>query len=68
MYPTKMFAFIAVVLMVLVQFSSIQFVEAGDKGDTIILGGGHGCKPHFVLHSGKKGKGETIIMNHHGCK
>ncbi|KAI2795716.1 hypothetical protein BLOT_016355 [Blomia tropicalis] len=83
MYPTKMFAFIAVVLMVLVQFSSIQFVEAGDKGDTIILGGGHGCKPHFVLHSGdtiimggcgkliykggKKSKGHTIIMGGGDC-
>lgn len=50
MFSTKIFAFFAIVLIVLVQIGSIQ---AGDDEDTIIFGGGHGCPPHFLLKDGK---------------
>ena len=65
MFPTKMFTFIAFLLIVLVQLNSIQYAEAGGDDDKIIIGGGHGCAPHFVLKEGKKG--HTLIMNHDEC-
>ena len=61
MFPTKMFAFIAVLMVVLVQLASIQMVQGDDK---IIFGGGDGCGPSFLLKEGKKD--HTIVMNH-GC-
>ena len=53
MFPTKMFAFIAFLLIVLVQLNSIQYAEAGGDDDKIIIGGGHGCPPSFLLKEGK---------------
>ncbi|KAI2796177.1 hypothetical protein RDWZM_007430 [Blomia tropicalis] len=42
-----------------------QMVEAGgEKGDTIIMGS-HGCQ-ELVLKTGKKGKGNVLLMNE--CK
>ncbi|KAJ6221299.1 hypothetical protein RDWZM_007111 [Blomia tropicalis] len=61
MFPTKMFAFVAVLLVVLVQLASIQLVQGDDK---IIFGGGDGCGPSFLLKDDKKD--HTIVMNH-GC-
>ncbi|KAJ6221297.1 hypothetical protein RDWZM_007109 [Blomia tropicalis] len=78
MFPTKMFAFIAFLLIVLVQLNSIQYAEAGGDDDKIIIGGGHGCPPSFLLkevlalvtvqlvtevEAGEKG--DTIVIGGH---
>ncbi|KAI2797074.1 hypothetical protein RDWZM_007037 [Blomia tropicalis] len=64
---------LAIVLMI-----NIQLIDAGDKGDTIILGGGgggggHGCGHGgmgMLLKTGKKKKGDIIVIGGGGggCK
>ncbi|KAJ6221296.1 hypothetical protein RDWZM_007108 [Blomia tropicalis] len=58
MFSTKSFAIAAICMLVL-----IQFIECGEKGDTIILG--HHCGPKFLLND--KGKGSTLVMGGHDC-
>lgn len=40
-----------------------QLVEAGKKGDLIVVGGEKGCGPKLLLKTGKKGKGNVLVMN-----
>ncbi|KAJ6221300.1 hypothetical protein RDWZM_007112 [Blomia tropicalis] len=64
MYSTKFFAFSTILMIVLVQLYTIQFVDAGkEKGDTIIMGG---CGK-LIYKGGKKSKGHTIIMGGGDC-
>lgn len=56
-------AAIAVVLTILCALFAPTF--AGDKSDTIILGGDHGCGPKLLLKTSKK-KGDILVMQ--DCK
>ncbi|KAI2795707.1 hypothetical protein RDWZM_007107 [Blomia tropicalis] len=62
MFYAKFFA-LSVVCLVVLQLA--QFIECGEKGDTIILG--HHCGPKFLLNEGKKGKGSTLVMGGNDC-
>lgn len=55
---------IALAVIVALMLAHLGPVLAGEKGgDTIILGGEHGCGPKLVLKGGGKKKGDILVMS-----